>query len=45
MVEKLIMICDVLGVDYCYDYLNSLDNVCDKIDYLLNQIYKYLGGE
>ena len=45
MVDILIQICVILGVNYDENYLNSLNDDCQKIEYLLNQIYKYLGGE
>ena len=41
----MIQICVILGVNYDENYLNSLNDDCQKIEYLLNQIYKYLGGE
>jgi len=44
-VNVLIDICDILGVVYDLNYLNSLKDDCKKIEYLLNQIYKFLGGE
>ena len=43
--EILVDICEILGVKYDDNYLNSLNDECDKMSYLLNQIYKYLGGE
>ena len=43
--EILVDICEILGVDYDENILNSKSDLCDKVDYLLNQIYKYLGGE
>jgi len=45
VVDILIRICQILGVVFDESYLNSLDGDCKKIDYLLNQIYKFLGGE
>lgn len=45
MVSNLIQICQILGVVYDENYLNSLSDDCAKIDYLLNQIRKFLGGE
>ena len=44
MVDSLLSICDILGVFYDVDYLNSLSVDCDKVDYLLNQILIFLGG-
>ena len=43
MVDILLNICNLLGCKYDVSYLNSLDD-CKKVNYLLNQIYKYLGG-
>ena len=40
----MIQICVILGVVYDENYLNSLNDDCEKVNYLLNQIYKYLGG-
>ena len=37
-------ICNILGVVYDDDYLNSLGE-CEKMLYLLEQIYRFLGGE
>lgn len=44
MVDKLISICNILGVSFDSDYLSSLGSDCDKVDYLLNQIFNFLGG-
>ena len=44
MLDSLIKICDILGVVYDDSYLNALSE-CDKIQYLLGEIYKFLGGE
>ncbi len=44
MVDKLISICNILGVSYDSDYLSSLSADCDKVNYLLNQILIFLGG-
>jgi len=44
VVSVLIEICNLLGVDYNENYLNSLNDDCKKIEYLLNCIYKFLGG-
>jgi len=41
----IISICDILGVKYDVDYLNSLENECSKADYLFRCIYKFLGGK
>lgn len=40
----LLNICDLLGVKYDMNYLNTIP-VCDRITYLLYQIYLYLGGK
>ena len=45
MVDILIRICNILGVNYDVKYFSSLKDNCKRIEYLLNQIYKYLGGE
>ena len=45
MVNVLIEICHLLGVSYDEDYLNSLNSFCDEVNYLLDCIYKFLGGE
>ena len=45
MVDILIDICNILGAKFDINYLNSLKDECEKIDYLLKQIYKFLGGE
>jgi len=44
VVDILIEICKLLGVVYNDGYLNSIDGDCEKIEYLLKQIYKFLGG-
>jgi len=44
VVDVLIDICFLLGVVYDENQLNVLSNECDKVEYLLNQIYIYLGG-
>jgi uncharacterized protein YycO len=41
----VVFICDILGVKYDYDYLNSLNSECEKVNYLFSLIYKFLGGE
>ena len=45
MINTLIKICDFLGVSYDENYLNSFDSDCKKFEYLLDCIYKFLGGE
>ena len=42
--ESLLKICQVLGVVYDDNYLSSLGE-CEKMLYLLDEIYKFLGGE
>jgi len=44
-VNILIQICQILGAEFDSNYLNSIKDDCKKIEYLLNQIYKFLGGE
>ena len=44
MVNDLIDICNILGCEYDVDYLNSLSD-CQRVNYLLSQIYRYLGGQ
>jgi len=44
MFEILVQICQILGVEYDRDYLKELSD-CEKMGYLLNQIYKFLGGK
>ena len=44
MADVLITICSLLGCEYDSNYLSSLNDDCKKVNYLLNQIYKYLGG-
>ena len=43
--ELLKDICDILGVDYNNEVLLHIDDICDKVLYLLEQIYKFLGGK
>ena len=43
--NNLIDICDLLGVSYDIDKLNSFDYVFSKICYLFECIYKFLGGK
>ena len=45
MVDVLLRICFILGVKFNRVYLNSLEDDCKKIEYLLNQIYFFLGGK
>jgi len=41
----LINICNILGVIYDEDKLNSFKDYCEKVNYLLFEIYKFLGGK
>jgi len=43
MKEDFISICDVLGVFYDLDYVDTLGD-CSLVEYFLEQIYKFLGG-
>ena len=43
MVDSLVKICEILGVDY--SELDSFDDNCKKIDYLLDCILQALGGK
>ena len=41
----MISICNILGVEYDVDYLDSLEDVCKKLEYLLSKVYEFLGGK
>jgi len=41
----LLQICVILGVEFDENILKSIEDECEQIKYLLNQIYYFLGGE
>ena len=43
--NNLILICDILGVNYDINVLNSFNNTFFKMCYLFECIYKFLGGK
>ena len=43
-ISILLQICVILGVEVNENELNSIKGECDKLRYLLNQIYYFLGG-
>ncbi len=43
MVRDLLLICDILGVLYDRNRVDSLEK-CEAIQYLINRIYLFLGG-
>lgn len=44
-ISILFGICSLIGLDFDKTEYNKIENDCEKVQYIHNQIYKYLGGE